>query len=148
MATRSRLAAGTAHEPGRDYRGSAELLAELRADPRVAAGATAASWSPTGCWPTCERTVAVFGLHLATMDMREHADAHHHAVGQLVDRLGVESLALRRPAPGLPHPAAVPGAGRAPAALALPRRRWTRPARKTFAVFTEIRDALERFGPR
>ncbi|MFD5098382.1 phosphoenolpyruvate carboxylase [Streptomyces albidochromogenes] len=143
--TRERLANGTAHQPGVDYLGTGELLADLtliQTSLREHRGGLFAD----GRMDRTIRTLAAFGLQLATMDVREHADAHHHALGQLFDRLGEESwryadmprdyrqklLAkeLRSRRPLAPTPAPLDAAGH-----------------KTLGVFTTVKEALERFGP-
>ena len=143
--TRDRIARGSAHRPGHDYLGSADLLADLtlmRESLVVHRGALAA----TGRMDRLIRTVATFGLHLATLDVREHADAHHHALAQLFDRVGELSwryadlprsnrlellrreLAGRRPL--TPQPAQLDEAGA-----------------RTLAVFTTVRESLDTLGP-
>jgi phosphoenolpyruvate carboxylase len=84
--TESRVLSEAAHVSGRDYRDDIELLDDLTVlhrsvtahqGPRVSAGQLARLVS----------TVASTGLTLANLDVREHADKHHSALGQLLDRL-------------------------------------------------------------
>ncbi|MFD3558543.1 phosphoenolpyruvate carboxylase [Streptomyces sp. NPDC058686] len=143
--TKERLAKGTPHDDGRDYLGTAELLQDLtliQTSLREHRGALFAD----GRMNRTIRTLAAFGLQLATMDVREHADAHHHALGQLFDRLGEESwryadmpreyrqklLAkeLRSRRPLAPSPAPLDAAGE-----------------KTLGVFHTVKRALDVFGP-
>ena len=85
--TRERLREGRPHQPGRDYEGPAELVGELgllRDSLLEHRGGLIAN----GRLERATRTIAAFGLQLATLDVREHAEAHHRALGELFDRLG------------------------------------------------------------
>ena len=85
--TERRIVAGEPHRPGRDYRDDTELLDDLRllhGSVLTHQGALLAG----GGLERLVRTVAATGLGLATLDVREHAQKHHDAVGQLLDRLG------------------------------------------------------------
>jgi phosphoenolpyruvate carboxylase len=85
--TEARLLGGAAHTDGRDYADDGELLDDLLQLHRSVLdhqGATVAE----GEVERLVRTVAATGLTLATLDVREHAAKHHHAVGQLLDRAG------------------------------------------------------------
>ncbi|MEV3859706.1 phosphoenolpyruvate carboxylase [Streptomyces sp. NPDC050095] len=143
--TKARLARNTPHEDGRDYLGTAELLHDLtliQTSLREHRGGLFAE----GRMNRTIRTLSAFGLQLATMDVREHADAHHHTLGQLFDRLGEESwrysdmprdyrgkllakeLRSRRPLAPTPAPLDADG-------------------EKTLGVFHTIAKALDVFGP-
>lgn len=143
--TRARVVEQRAHEPGRDYSDGSELTADLAvvADSLAANGAGLAAG---GVVARARRVVAASRLHAATMDIREHAEAHHHAVGQLVDRLGEHhtpygeldraartallsgELGSRRPLGIKPLPLDAEGA-------------------KVFGVFEVIGEALTTYGP-
>ena len=144
--TERRVRAGERHRPGRDYRDDTELLDDLLLLHRSVLehqGPVVA----TGELERLVRTVAASGLTLATLDVREHADKHHAAVGELLDRLGEldapyadldpksrtdvlsRELAGRRPL--APHPLPLEG-----------------DTQRTADTFVTIRRALDALGPR
>ena len=142
--TRQRLARGTAHVPGRDYLGSAELLADLELM-RASLARNAGQLTAIGRLATAIRTVSAFGLHLATLDVREHADAHHAVLAQLYAHVGEVADYRSLPRDERTKLLAAELTGRRP--LAGRETALTEAARRTFDVFTTIRDAQERFGP-
>ncbi len=141
--TRARLRNGTAHEPGRDYRGTDALIADLELM-RASLARNSGQLTAVGKVASAIRTVSAFGLHLATMDVREHAEAHHAVLAQMYGRVGEveEYLSLDRPA--RTKLLADELTGRRPlAGLDTPLDAG---ARKTFDVFHTIRTAKEIFG--
>ena len=143
--TRRRLAEGRPHEPGRDYLGGGELLGDLVVV-RDSLMAHRGEFIARGRLELALRTLAAFGLHLATMDVREHADSHHRAIAQLFDRLQehggryedvsrekrrdllASELGSRRPLATSPPP-------------------LQDDATRTYGTFVAIREALDRYGP-
>jgi phosphoenolpyruvate carboxylase len=77
--TRNRHAAGTAHVPHRDYNNTSELLADLTLM-RDSLLENRGELMATGLLERTMRTVSAFGLTHATLDVREHSDAHHHTL--------------------------------------------------------------------
>jgi phosphoenolpyruvate carboxylase len=144
--TRERIVAESRHHPGRDYLGTDELLDDLSVLRDALLSGRGGELIARGRLERAIRTVAAFGLPFATMDVREHAVAHHHVLAQLLDR--VQELSWRYE--DLPRPYRLQLlskelAGRRPLAPSPPP--LDDEARKTFDVFTTIRHSLDRFGP-
>ncbi|OLB82243.1 MAG: phosphoenolpyruvate carboxylase [Actinobacteria bacterium 13_2_20CM_2_71_6] len=142
--TRARLANGTPHVPGRDYRGSAELITDLELM-RASLARNAGQLTATGKLAAVIRTVSAFGLHLATMDVREHAEAHHAVLAQLFKQTGEVDDYRKLSRDERRELLARELTGRRP--LSSVDAALTDSARKTFTVFRTIREAQERFGP-
>jgi len=77
--TRNRHATGGEHVAHRDYNNTSELLADL-ALMRDSLLENRGELMATGLLERTMRTVSAFGLTHATLDVREHSDAHHHTL--------------------------------------------------------------------
>jgi phosphoenolpyruvate carboxylase len=84
--TQQRISDGAAHHKGRDYLGAQSYIADLEVmdtslrehlGERIAEGTLARTL----------RSARALGLHLAALDVREHAERHHAALAALYDPL-------------------------------------------------------------
>ena len=136
--TRMRHSANGPHVPHRDYRDTAELLADLTLM-RDSLFAHRGELIARGLLERTIRTVSTFGLNHATMDIREHSDAHHHVLSQLAIADGYleqsheqkfDLLAAELASTNTPN-----------------LSKLDADATKTMDTFTAVDEIIERFGP-
>jgi phosphoenolpyruvate carboxylase len=143
--TRERLVARGPHRPGYDYLGPGDLLAEFELI-RDSLLANRGELIARGRVERALRTLAAFGLHLATLDVREHADAHHEAVGQLLDRLRDEGAPAYADLSRAERRRLLAAELRSQRPLAFHPPPLDAAASRTLAAFEAIRSAHERYG--
>jgi phosphoenolpyruvate carboxylase len=85
--TRARIATKGTHVPGVDYLGVADYLADLGILDRSLRGHLGARIAG-GTLARTIRAAQALGLHLAELDIREHSQKHHDALGAIYDELG------------------------------------------------------------
>jgi phosphoenolpyruvate carboxylase len=142
--TQLRIRDGLTHHPGRDYLGAESYIADLEvmdASLRAHLGERIAE----GTLARTLRSARALGLHLAALDVREHAERHHAALAALydpLDELETPYLELDR----RQRAALLSGelAGRRP----LTARSGELPAAAAdvLAIFDTIRSAQQTFG--
>ena len=130
--TAKRHAANAPHVAGRDYESTAALLSDLLLM-RESLMEHRGELIATGLLERIIRTVSSFGITHATMDVREHSDAHHHVLSQIygaeyTDRASVLSREL--------------ATNTFTSSPALDEN-----AQKTLGTFIAIRELIEKFGP-
>ena len=146
LRTRDRLAAGSPHEPGRDYLDIDALLADLTLV-RESMLASGDLLTADGAILRLIRSATAMGIGLATLDIREHSEKHHAALAVLFDRIGE----LETPYAALDRPARIrllseEMAGRRPLVGAV-HTDLHEDARGVLDLFDTIRRALNTFGP-
>ena len=85
--TRDRIAADQPHRPGIDYLGAEAFIADLEVMDRSLRGHLGARIAD-GTLARALRVARAAGLHLAALDVREHARRHHDALAALYRQVG------------------------------------------------------------
>ncbi|MEX0698698.1 MAG: phosphoenolpyruvate carboxylase [Acidimicrobiia bacterium] len=140
--TRERILGGARHQPGWDYASAEELEGDLSLMAE-SLNKNAGELLASGTLARLVRRVKTFGFHLATMDIRQHADPLQLTIGDLYERIGVEYRSLTRDARA--QILAGELVGRRP--LSSATTSLDGEAAVTLRAFQSIRTALDRFGP-
>ncbi|MEY3686270.1 MAG: hypothetical protein RLZZ73_128 [Actinomycetota bacterium] len=135
--TRDRHAVDGPHVPGRDYASTAELLADLTLL-RDSLFAHKGELIATGLLERTIRSIAAFGLTHATLDVREHSDAHHHLLMQVLDA-GYIKLSHEERFQVLTQELS--------SSSTIDPSKLDASAKKTLDTFIAINDLIEKFGP-
>ena len=129
MITQARHRSMQPHVPGRDYENTAELLKDftimrdslLKHNGELIAG---------GLLERLTRTITAFGLTHATMDIREHSDAHWQLLEQMLGKLDMKQISQQ-----------ISGNS------TIDIEKLDEAAKKTFNTFLAIKDLIKQFGP-
>ena len=135
--TRNRHASGGEHVEHRDYNNTSELLADL-ALMRDSLLENRGELMATGLLERTMRTVSAFGLTHATLDVREHSDAHHHTLAfaygdDYKSKNHQERFAIL--------------SGELASSKKLDFKKCDERAQKTLDTFRAVFDIVKRFGP-
>ncbi|MEN9710049.1 MAG: hypothetical protein RL441_41 [Actinomycetota bacterium] len=141
--TRNRLTTRASHVVGHDYIGNDELLADLMLVAESLDRLGKRDSVAEAIFDRFLRVVRATGLRLATLDVREHSEKHHHAIAQIFDG-GVAGTYTKSDRDA--RFTMLAEALGAPAARAFREENFDDSARNTFGAFSAIRDAQDRFG--
>lgn len=136
--TRDRHAIGGPHVANRDYENTQELLADLVLM-RDSLLAHRGELIATGLLERTIRTVAAFGITHATMDIREHSDAHHNLLNQV---LGVDGYLSKSHGEKFDLLT-----GMLAENTAFDLSKLDASGQRVFETFIAINDLIDRFGP-
>ncbi len=129
LITQARHRGALPHAPGRDYKDTAELLADftIMRDSLLAHNGQLIAG---GLLERLTRAITAFGLTHATMDIREHSDAHRKLLTQVIGDIDTNKLSQSLDDSKNPDLSKLDDG-----------------SKKTLATFAAINDLIKRFGP-
>ena len=139
LLTQRRHANKAAHQPGRDYANTQELLDDLMLM-RESLLEHKGELIAAGELDQMIRTASAFGLTHATLDVREHSNQHHHVLQQYFSSLQIDYLSLSE------QQRTDLLAAELTNQRALNREILDDRAKQTFDTFTAIGEIIETFG--